>query len=159
MFIRIETLKEKKLVGKRITMSFTDIKTGELWRNFMPRRNEIKNNIGSELYSAEVFDPMYFNNFNPAAEFEKWALIEVTDFQSVPDGMKTLIFPEGLYAVFLHKGSASEGPKTYDYIFTSWLPNSEFSLDSRPHFAVMGEKYNHEDPASEEEIWIPVKKK
>jgi AraC family transcriptional regulator len=124
----------------------------------MPSRREIKNNIGSDLYSVEVYEPLYFNNFNPEKEFDKWAAVEVTDFEKVPDDMDTLILPRGLYAVFVHKGAASKGPETYQYIFGTWLPASDFLLDNRPHFAVMGEKYKNDDPDSEEEVWIPVKK-
>lgn len=156
---RIETLTEKKLVGKRIKMSLSDNKTGELWRNFMPRRGEIKNNMWPELYSIEVYDPLYFNNFNPNTEFDKWATIEVTDFDTVPDEMETITLAGGLYAVFLHKGPASAEPKTFEYIFGSWLPNCDFLLDHKPHFEIMGEKYKNEDPGSEEELWIPIKLK
>jgi AraC family transcriptional regulator len=105
---RIETLPEKKFIGKRIKMSFSDNKTRELWSSFMPRRKEIKNNIGSELYSIEVYEPLYFNNFNPEKEFDKWAAVEVIDFETVPDDMETLTSPGGLYAVFIHKGSADK---------------------------------------------------
>jgi AraC family transcriptional regulator len=154
---RIETLPEKKIVGKRIKMSFSNNKTRELWRSFMPVRREIKNIIGSELFSIEVYEPLYFNNFNPEKEFDKWAAVEVTDFEKVPDDMDTLILPRGLYAVFIHKGAAGKGPETYRYIFGTWLPASDFLLDDRPHFAVMGEKYKNDDPDSEEEVWIPVK--
>jgi len=156
---QIKILTEKKFLGKRRIMSFSDNKTAELWKSFMPRRKEILNGIGSELYSIEVYAPSFFNNFNPDAEFEKWAAIEVSDFQPIPDGMETMISPEGLYAVFVHKGPASAGPKTYRYIFGTWLPSSDFLLDDRPHFAIMGQKYKHEDPGSEEELWIPVKPK
>ena len=38
---RIETLSEKKLVGKQLTMSFDNYKVGELWKHFMPKRKEI----------------------------------------------------------------------------------------------------------------------
>jgi AraC family transcriptional regulator len=58
--------------------------------------------------------------------------------------------------VFIHHGPASEAIITYTYIFQTWLPGSEFRLDDRPHFAMMGEKYKDENPNSEEEIWIPV---
>ena len=124
----------------------------------MPVRREIKNIIGKELYSIEVYETLYFNNYNPEKEFDKWAAVEVTDFETVPEDMETLISPRGLYAVFLHKGAASKGPETYQYIFGTWLPASDFLLDDRPHFAVMGEKYKNDDPDSEEEVWIPVKK-
>jgi len=156
---RIETLNEKKLVGKRMRMSFSQNKTFELWRGFMPRRKEITNNIGSELYSLEVYDSLFFNHFTPDKEFEKWAAVEVTNFDALPHDMETLTVPRGIYAVFLHKGPASEGEKTYLYIFETWLPGSDFVLDNRPHFAVMGKKYKEDDPASEEEIWIPVQQK
>ena len=156
---RIETLKEKKLVGKRIKMSFSDCKTYGLWNSFMPRRKEIRNTIGADLYSIEVYETNYFDNFNPDALFDELAAIEVTDFNDVPDQMEKIVLPAGLYAVFLHKGPANEGIKTYRYIFETWLPDSGFVLDHRPHFAVMGVKYKHDDPGSEEEIWIPVKSK
>jgi AraC family transcriptional regulator len=50
-------------------------------------------------------------------------------------------------------------PKTFQYIFGTWLPNSEYVLDNRPHFEILGEKYKNDDPTSEEEIWIPIKAK
>jgi len=159
MVPRIEILAEKKLVGKRIKMSFSHNKTVDLWRSFMPRRKEICNKIGSELYSLEVYDPLFFDKFNPEKEFYKWAAIEVKNFYTVPEEMETITLPCGLYAVFIHKGPASAGPKTYEYIFRTWLPGSDFLLDNRPHFAVMGEKYKKEDADSEEEVWIPIKSK
>jgi len=155
----LETLTEKKLIGRRLNMSYSENKTVELWRALMPRRREVKNNVGAELYSVEVYEPDFFDDFAPHRKFEKWAAIEVTDFETVPADMETLTIPEGLYSVFLHKGTAAEGIKTYQYIFEVWLPESDFLVDDRAHFAVMGEKYKQDDPASEEEIWIPVKPK
>jgi AraC family transcriptional regulator len=153
----IKNLAGKKLIGKRMTMSFSGDRTGDLWRSFMPRRKEIKNSIGAELYSIQNYGPSWFDNFNPDALFEKWAAIEVSDFDTVPDEMETLFLPEGLYAVFLYKGAASEAGPTFQYIIGKWLPASEYELDNRPHFEILGDKYRNEDPASEEEIWIPIK--
>jgi len=98
---RIETLPEKNFIGKRLTMSFTKNKTYELWSSFMPRRKEIRNSIGTELYSIEVYAPNHFNPFNPDAEFEKWAAVEVADFQSIPDGMDTITSPDLPFYIFL----------------------------------------------------------
>lgn len=153
----IETLAEKKLVGNRTKMSLSDNKTFELWRSFMPRREEIRNSLGTDLYSVEVYSPLFWEKFSADTEFEKWAAIEVTDFNAIPDQMERLTVPDGLYAVFVHRGPASTGTKTYEYIFRSWLPSSDFTLDNRPHFALMGEKYKQNDQDSEEEIWIPIK--
>ena len=156
---RFEILKEKKLVGNCIKMSFSNNRTSELWRAFMPRRKEIKNSISSDLFSIEVYEQGYFSNFNPEREFDKWAAVEVTDFNIVPGDMDTITLPQGLYAVFSYKGPASAASKLYQDILGDWLPNSDFSLDNRPHFALMGAKYKNEDPDSEEEIWIPIKSK
>lgn len=85
--------------------------------------------------------------------------MEVTNFNSVPEKMKTLVIPSGLYAVFNYKGSAAEAAKFYQYIFATWLPDSDYILDNRPHFALMGEKYKNDSQDSEEEIWIPLRNK
>ena len=156
---RIEVLPSKILVGIRMKMSFSNNKTGELWKSFMPRRKELPNNISADLFSLQNYPPMFFENFNPNAEFEKWAAIEVRDFNSVPNGMETLELLGGLYAVFDYKGPASAAAPTFQYILGTWLPKSDFSLDDRTHFEILGNKYINEDPNSEEEIWIPIKKK
>lgn len=156
---RIETGSAKKLIGTKIKMSLSNNKTTELWRGFMPRRQEIQNVIGIDLYSIQIFYPDYFKEFNPAAEFENWAAVEVTDFGNIPDQMESILLPGGLYAVFLYMGCASDGPITFRYIYQTWLPNSEYVLDDRPHFEIMGEKYKNDAADSEEEFWIPIKPK
>ena len=156
----IRILTEKKLIGKRITMNLAKNKTAELWRSFMPRQKEIRNNLDTELYSMQIYDPaLNFSDFNEGTFFEKWAAVEVADFDVIPPDMEPFTLAGGLYAVFLHKGAASEGARTFRYIFGTWLPGSAYLLDSRPHFEIMGEKYKNDDPASEEEVWIPVKLK
>ena len=153
---RIENFEGKKFLGKSAIMSFAHNSTGELWRSFMPERDKIKNRTGSELYSVQIYPAGFFSNFNPDAEFEKWAAAEVSDFKDIPADMKTLIVPSGLYAVFLYKGAADKAGDTYRYIIGTWIPASAYELDARPHFEIMGEKYKNKDPESEEEIWLPV---
>lgn len=157
---RIETLEALNLIGKKVKMSFAGNKTQELWRSFMPQRAEIKNALDRELYAVHIYnDTTFFKNFDPAKEFETWAAVKVRDFNAVPDGMSTLVIPGGDYAVFHYKGKPSEAQATYQYIYGNWIPRSAYTLDDRPHFALMGEKYKGEAPDSEEEFWIPVRKK
>lgn len=153
---RIETLHEKKLIGRHLRMSLADNMTHALWRSFKPRINEVTNTIGSELYSLQWFDTDYFPNFNPSNTFDKVAAIEVSDFAFVPEGLETFIIPSGLYAVFLYRGSSRGGNDVFQYIFGSWLPASNYILDNRPHFEILGAKYRNDDVDSEEEIWIPI---
>jgi AraC family transcriptional regulator len=160
MLQRIEIIKEKKFIGCRRMMSFANNQTYELWHDFMPRLNEISDRSGTTLFSIEIYNnPRFFSEFNPEAPFEKWAAVEVNTLNDIPSGLETLNVSGGLYAVFLHRGTASEGEKTYRFIFETWLPDSVYTLDDRPHFAVMGDKYKNNHPESEEEIWIPVKPK
>lgn len=155
---RIEHLSPKTLVGMRRTMTFATMNPAILWSAFMPRKQEIPLMVGTDLYSLEVYPHNFFASMSIDAEFDKWAAVEVSENQYVPNGMETLSVPEGMYAVFVHYGPASEAKATYDAIFRTWLPASGYLLDDRPHFAVMGAKYRHNDPQSEEEIWIPVRK-
>jgi len=155
---RILSLPEKKLIGKSLRMTFAQNKTFELWQSFMLQRKEITNNLTTELISMQIFDvSLDFQDFNFNTEFEKWAAVEVSDFALIPNGMRTHTLSGGLYAVFIHKGAASDFNKTFQFIFKTWLPNSEYLLDKREHFELLGNKYKNENPDSEEEVWIPVK--
>ena len=146
------------LAGHSILMSLSDNRTLELWKGFMPQRKNIMNVVGTSLYSVQVFPAEFdFCNFHPGAIFEKWAAVAVKDIDDLPAGMKPLCISEGLYAVFQYKGSSSEGPTVFRYIFSEWLPASGYQVDARPHFEILGEKYRNNDPESEEEIWIPVR--
>jgi AraC family transcriptional regulator len=157
---KVVTISEKKLLGMRIRNSIAQDKTSDLWQSFMPRRKEIANAVGSDLYSLRIYDsPSYFTNFSPSAAFDKWALAEVADFDRVPSGMETLVLPGGLYAVFPYKGLPSAAGETYRHIYATWLPSSQYILDDRPHFEILGEKYKNNDPSSEEDIYIPIKPK
>lgn len=155
---RIETTVERKLVGKRTTMSLANNRTSDLWKDFMPRRKEIINVVTNGFISMTVYRPAHFIDFKPTNEFEKWAAVEVSNFETVPKGMETFVLQGGLYAVFDYKGSSND-PTIFQYIFGTWLPNSKYIVDNRPHFEVLGEKYKNNDPTSEEEIWIPIKQK
>ena len=159
MTTRIEKINENKLVGKRLTMSYANYRVGELWQSFMPKRNKILNNLNKDLISMVIYNATHFTDFKPNNQFERWATVEVSDFNNVPEEMETFLLPAGLYAVFLHIGDAKTFVNNFKYIMEIWLPNSEYVLDNRPHFEVLGEKYKNNDPHSEEEIWIPIRLK
>lgn len=157
---RIEILTTKKLIGKSAMMSLSKDKTPELWKSFMQDRSLIANAMSSDLISMQVYDQnLDFKDFTPATLFEKWATNEVTNFDKIPANMKEFVLEGGLYAVFIHRGLVSDFPKTAQYIFGEWLPRSQFELDQRPHFEILGEKYKNNDVSSEEEVWIPIKTK
>jgi AraC family transcriptional regulator len=153
---RVIQARPKYLVGKHMRMSRNQDLTPVLWRSFMPLRNAIPDSIGTDLFSVNLYPAGYFEAFDPHVEFEKWAAVEVEEAAPPPDGLAATTLPGGLYAVFAYTGASSDH-RIYDFIYREWLPKSSYLLDARPHFEVLGEKYRHNDPLSEEEIWIPVR--
>lgn len=151
----IKTLKPKKLVGFKTEMSLVDNKTHQLWATFMPRRKEISNHVDDHLFSLQVYGENHFEKFNLHNIFQKYALAEVSDYLSIPEGMLSYDLEGGMYAVFHHKGLPD--PNVFQYIYGKWIPNSQYMLDNRPHFELLGPKYRNNDPTSEEDIWIPIK--
>lgn len=144
------------MIGQNIKMSLTDNKTGEVWRQFAQRIKEIQNKFSEDIISMQIYPPLYYKQFKPNNEFEKWAAVEVKDFETIPNGMKSFVLKEGHYAVFDYKGSSSNN-SIFQYIFTEWLPKSKYVVDNRPHFEILVSKYKKNDIKSEEEIWIPIK--
>lgn len=157
---RIETISSKKLIGMCIQMTLNNNQTPELWKNFMLRRKEISNNMDANLISMQIYDPdLNIRDFTLDTIVNKWASVEVTDMDHIPDGMKSYVLPGGLYAVFHFKGNISAAPEFFKNIFTRWIPEIGYDVDnSRPHFELLGEKYRNGDPASEEDVFIPIKK-
>lgn len=120
----------------------------------MPVKNKILNNVNTDMISMQVYsEAIRLGELNQA--FEKWAAVEVSDFENVPEGMESFVLEGGEYAVFDYKGLNTD-PQIFIYIFGTWLPNSNYQIADRPHFEVLGEKYKNGDPDSEEEIWIPI---
>ena len=154
---RIVHGKKRKGIGKSLSMSLSNNRTSELWSAFVPRIKEIQNRVGVNFISLQVYPADYFAAFRPALAFQKWALVEVSDYDTCPKGMKKFTLNAGLFAVFDYKGLSAD-PSIFQYIYTQWLPTSGYELDDRPHFEVLGTSYKNNSPDSEEEIWIPIKK-
>ncbi|MFD2891538.1 GyrI-like domain-containing protein [Flavobacterium chuncheonense] len=157
MFLKITQIETKKLIGFATLTSLADDKTPLIWRQLMPRLKEVKNAVNADLFSVQVYDINSFQYFTSHTTFTKYALVEVKNYDLIPDQFITFKISQGQYAGFLHKGTSADFYKTLQFIFEEWLPNSQYLLDNRPHFAVMGDNYyGHENPNSEEEIWIPI---
>jgi AraC family transcriptional regulator len=156
---KLTTIPVKKIVGVWAKMSLLNNRTPFIWKTFMSRRSEVSNAAGTTLINLRNYPLSYdFNKVDLSAEFDKWAGIEVSDHDHVPEGMSAFTIPPGLYAVFHYKGSSGD-EGIYRYIYGEWLPKSGYEIDSRPHFEMLGEKYKNNDPASEEDLWIPLKLK
>lgn len=156
---RIEVIMPKIIVGKRVQLTLLEngVKTKELWQQFMPRRNSIFQTVNTNLLSVQIYPDTVA--FNKDMVFEKWAAVEVSHLNVIPDGMESYTLQGGLYAVFIYKGIAADFMNTYQLIFSEWLPNSPYIFDNREQFEVMDEHYRPDDPQATEEVWIPIKAK
>ncbi len=133
MFLRIEQINKQLLIGKFLTMNFSNNRTFELWKSFMPKRKEIQNQINTDLISMQVFPADFdFINFDIDKPFEKWAAVIVSEDVEAPADLYKFTLAAGTYAVFLHRGPASTGEKTFRYIFEEWLPSSGFVHGGTP---------------------------
>ena len=151
---KIVDCKERKLVGMRLQMSLSDNKTVDLFRAFMPRKKEIKSASSGDVFALQHYNLL---TFTPQTIFEKWACVEVSEYEEIPKDIETLILNAGTYAVFIHKGLTETFVNSMKHILYTWLPNSKYKLDDRPHFEILGEAYlGPNNPNSEEEIWIPI---
>ena len=154
----IADIEEIQLVGIHIRTSQSENKTLDLWREFVSRTKEIKHSTGNGYYSVQFYKMQDFEDFNSNTIFDKWAAIQVSNLDEIPEGMKSVMIAKGLYAKFIHKGKAEGIKSLLSYIHQSWLPQSEYEIDDRAHFEYMGENYlGPNDPESEEEVWIPIK--
>ena len=91
------------MIGQNINMSLSQNKTEQLWRQFIPRIKEIENKLSRNRISLQIYPESYYEKFNANTEFEKWATVEVKNFNTIPIGMDSLIIIGGLYAVFDYK--------------------------------------------------------
>ena len=156
MQAEIFKIDRKRFVGIPMEMSLLDNKTRELFKSFMPRRNEVPYRENTDVFDLKIYSDTYFKEFNAGQSFTKWAAVEVAKTDEIPEGMDVFDMEEGIYAMFMNHGMG-DNSEMFQYIFTEWLPSSEYELDNRPHFDVLGEDYQKKDPDAMSEIWIPVK--
>lgn len=154
---RIEILEPMLLIGMHQEMSLARNSVSALWRQFKLRRHEVPNRATSGSVSMQYFTDPHADPLDPNARFEKWAAVEVTSREEVPEGMEPYTLRGGKYAVFIHRGPAVAAPKTWGYIYNTWLPNSGYEVDTRENFELLPPDYDPRDPEAQEEVWIPIK--
>jgi AraC family transcriptional regulator len=156
---RIVEFPGKEVSGVRLRMSHGGDRTSELWRGFRSRLAEASLQFVA-AYSIRVYDESYsFSTFDRGAEFDKWAAVDSNLNPELSESLERLVVPPGRYAVFIHKGTAMDAPRTFRNIFGVWLPASNFEVDSRPHFEILPPGYDPFDPRTEEEVWLPIRER
>lgn len=148
------------VVGLRGVTTIKDNNIPNLWKQFNPRVEEIKNRTASiRGYGICEVDPEYdMAQFSETTLFNEFVGVEVKVFTDIPMGMAVKTLKGGRYAVFTHKGKLANLKMTYDYIWGTWIPCSGYELDLRDDFEFYDDSFLGEDnELSEMKIFIPIK--
>ena len=84
------------------------------------------------------------------------ACAEVSDTSGQPEGMVTRTEAPGKFAKFTHKGKLSTLGRTYEYIYTKWLPASGMKHRPSADVEVYDQRFKLDMDDSEFDILIPV---
>jgi AraC family transcriptional regulator len=123
----------------------------ELWKSFMPIASGMKAGKSTAYFAVQIYQD-FSGNEKP---YTIWAATEKAQHKTVPDQLKHLQIPSGLYAVVELHGMDIAG--LYQNFMSAWLPQSDYTIDNRPHFQIMGEDYKNGSPDSKEHVCIPIK--
>ncbi len=90
--------------------------------------------------------------------FEYYAGFETECSIDTPDSMKTVDIPENDYVLFTHKGSIDKIELTYDQIYGTWLPYSEYKPTMDLDVIVVDSRFSGQSENSEVDILIPIRR-
>lgn len=148
----------RKLIGLHCKTSMVQNNVPMLWTVFRRRQHEIENVIDNGRYGVSGYKNLDVKQFTLSAMLDKWATVEVSSQDLVPEEMVTYDLSGGLYAKFMHKGGKRNVQMTFEYIYSTWLPNTKYEIDDRDHFEHYPKDYlGPEHPESELFIFLPIK--
>lgn len=136
-------------------MPFDSENIGKLWDRFLEQRPKINAADGALAYG--VCDSPK-NTSTAPDQFHYTAGIVVTPDTDIPKNMEKITIQAGHYAVFTHKGLLKDFPKTVNYIWKDWLPNSGYTHANAPDFEEYDDRFKGDDKDSAFDIYIPVQK-
>ena len=147
------------VLGKFFPTSLATQQPMAWWKSLRIAANQhgFLQNQGS--YSLQKYPSSYFESFSPLNSFDYAPGIPLEEGITHPSEWEIISISGGLFAVFVHRGTAETFPQTMGDFFGNWLPQSSYELDDRIHFCFMPPDYRLNDPAAEEEIWIPIRPK
>ncbi len=138
----IYTQNRMRLVGMRTEFYGIDSeknnmadKLPSLWNEFLPRMVEIKDSISGFAYGVIQ------QTKEESDLLEYYAVVEVTNNTVLPVGMVNLEIPKTKYAKFTHKGNVKNINNTVNYIYSSWLMQSNELHTYAPDIEIYGSEY------------------
>jgi len=119
-----------------------------LWQQFHPYMNHPQR-IGGDSYGICSGDHDGCNvNYVCAVEI-------ANDKHSIPE-LVTMRIPEQRYVVFTHREHIAGIKQTFNYIWSEWLPQSDYIPVNAPSFELYKASFDRQTGFGGVEIWIPV---
>jgi AraC family transcriptional regulator len=148
-------LPEKILVGISFFIS-DDTEITSLtkeWNRFINEVGTIKNKTVPECF----YQVQYWSDNQELGGLYFFTGTEVTEVTNLNPLFVVKIIPKGKYLRFIHKGFSNKVGYTYNYIYTQFLPETDYKLTKPFNFEYYGEKYKGAcNDQSESEIYIPI---
>ncbi|MEZ7890621.1 MAG: AraC family transcriptional regulator [Candidatus Wallbacteria bacterium] len=148
-----------KLAGMRCQSELKNNIIPEFFTKFQASSKEIKNQVNENAFYL-LCECLCFNSPDSVSEtkFVGFMSREVSEINNLPAGITSKTLPAQKYAVFMHTGEAGKLSLTYDYIYKTWLPNSNYELATLEDFEYYDGRFTGiNDPDSKIEIFIPIK--
>jgi len=138
------------VVGLRIQTKPMGQEIPALWDQFVPRMGEIPYQA-QEHASYGLMD-----NFDFAqSKLDYMAGNPVEQVDELPAGMTRWDVPANTYAVFA--ATLATIPQTFDFIYNTWPPTSDYQQVAGPYFERYGEDFSPANPVLS--IYIPIAKR
>ena len=151
---RTITIEEASLCGYTTETSLLQDQTAMLFRQLMIWRKDSQEYREQPVYDIKIYPQDYFSAFNPSRSFKKWAAVQqITDI--TPAGQRQFTLTGGAYLCFTSDDRVSA--QFFQELYSSWLPQSQYELDDRPHFDKIWPDPAQRGSVLKEEIYIPVK--
>jgi len=153
---QILELEPIQLIGKQTRTSLAQNQTPQLWKSLKTEAMKVSPDPEQLQFAVRCYEAN--PTFIPTEEYTAWAAFSYSDGHAALPGMQEFEIPGGLYAKFLHSGSQEQFIELMRHIFMEWMPDSEYSLDDRPHFERFNFDYKPGDTNSNEELFIPIQR-
>jgi AraC family transcriptional regulator len=149
------TMEEKTLVGISffIRDESEDNDFSKEWSRLINEVNSVKHKTLPERY-CQV---QYWSEKQELGGLYFFIGVEVQMLEDLNPLFVVKIIPKGKYLRFIHKGFSNKVGYTYKYIYTQFLPDTDYKLTKPFNYEYYGEKYKGPfNEQSESEIYIPV---
>ena len=147
-------LEEASFLGFSTETSLVQNQTAVVFRQLMIWRKDDEAYKNMPVYDIKIYPRDYFTAFDPSRPFVKWAAVKRKE-KDTNASLKPYVVPRGSYLCFTHTERVS--PSFFQELYNTWLPQSPYELDDRPHFDKMWPDPTNRGAVVKEEIYIPIK--